>query len=101
MLKQGIVAELDKKTLLNKKGDPWQKCLYISNHLLKRYKHQLTHVQMRMPDRYSLLICQKVPLYTNGCIYIQDDSLARGPKLLSLYTAQQDGFLVRKYWQTG
>jgi len=46
VLKKWIVAELDKKMLLNKKGDPWQKCLYISNHLLKRYKHQLTHVQV-------------------------------------------------------
>jgi len=59
VLKQRIVVEFDKKTLLNKKGEPWQKCLYISNHLLKRYKHQLTHVQMRMPDSYSLLICRR------------------------------------------
>jgi len=32
---------------------------------------------------------------------IQDDSVARGPKLLSMYTVEQRGFLVRKYWQTG
>ena len=32
---------------------------------------------------------------------IQGESLARGPKLLSMYTVQQRGFLVRKYWQTG
>ena len=38
-MKQWIVAELDKKTLLNEKGGPWPKFLYISNHLLKRYKH--------------------------------------------------------------
>ena len=33
--------------------------------------------------------------------YIQGESLARGPKLLSLYTVEQRGFLVHKYWQTG
>jgi len=27
-------------------------------------------------------------------------SLARGPKLLSMYTVEQRGFLFRKYWQT-
>jgi len=32
---------------------------------------------------------------------IQDESLAIGPKLLSMYTVEQRGFLVRKYWQTG
>jgi len=32
---------------------------------------------------------------------IQGDSLARGPKLLSMYTVEQRGFLFRKYWQTG
>jgi len=33
--------------------------------------------------------------------FIQDESLARGPKLLSMYTVEQGGFLVHKYWQTG
>jgi len=32
---------------------------------------------------------------------IQDESLARGPKLLSMYTVEQRGFLVRKCTQTG
>ena len=32
---------------------------------------------------------------------IQDESLARGPKLLSMYTVEGRGFLFRKYWQTG
>ena len=32
---------------------------------------------------------------------IHDDSVARGPKLLSMYTVEQREFLVRKYWQTG
>jgi len=31
----------------------------------------------------------------------QGESLARGPKLLSMYTVEQRGFLFRKYWQTG
>ena len=34
-------------------------------------------------------------------IQLQGDSLARGPKLLSMYTVEQRGFLVHKYWQTG
>ena len=32
---------------------------------------------------------------------LQGGSLARGLKLLSMYTVEQRGFLVRKYWQTG
>jgi len=32
---------------------------------------------------------------------IQGESLARGPKQLSMYTVEQRAFLVRKYWQTG
>jgi len=32
---------------------------------------------------------------------IQGESLTRGPKLFSMYTVEQRGFLVRKYWQTG
>ena len=34
-------------------------------------------------------------------VVIQGDPLAKGPKLLSMYTVEQRGFLVRKYWQTG
>jgi len=32
---------------------------------------------------------------------IQGESRTRDPKLLSMYTVEQRGFLVRKYWQTG
>jgi len=32
---------------------------------------------------------------------IQGESLARGPKLLSLYTLEQRGFVFHKFWQTG
>jgi len=35
------------------------------------------------------------------CREIKGDSLARGLKLLPMYTVEQRGFLVRKYWQTG
>ena len=34
-------------------------------------------------------------------IMLHGESLARGPKILSMYTVEQRGFLVRKYWQTG
>jgi len=37
----------------------------------------------------------------HGTWNIQGESLTRGPKLLSTYTVEQRGFLVRKYWQTG
>ena len=30
---------------------------------------------------------------------IQGDSLPRGPKLLSMYTVEQRGFLLHKYWK--
>jgi len=32
---------------------------------------------------------------------LQGESLARGPKLLSMYTVEKRGILIRKYWQTG
>jgi hypothetical protein len=34
-------------------------------------------------------------------MYIQGESLTRDPKLLSLYTVEQRGFLIHKYWQAG
>ena len=38
----------------------------------------------------------------SSCLQVvQGESLARGPKLLSMYTVEQRGFLVRKHWQTG
>ena len=40
------------------------------------------------------LCCRHFPV-------IQGESLARGPKLLFMYTIEQRGFLVRIYWQTG
>ena len=43
------------------------------------------------------------PLSSRWLLFLtsQCESLARGPKLLSMYTFEQRGFLVRKYWQTG
>jgi len=34
-------------------------------------------------------------------MYVQGESLARGPTIMSMYTVEQPGFLVSKYWQTG
>jgi len=34
-------------------------------------------------------------------LLIQGESVAGGPKLLSMYTVEQRGFIVRKYWQAG
>ena len=42
-----------------------------------------------------------------NCIRLESSEIYRvslsleGPKLLSMYTVEQRGFLVRKYWQTG
>ena len=38
--------------------------------------------------------------HTHTHTHTQGESLARGPKLLSMYTVEQHGFLVHKYWQT-
>ena len=49
----------------------------------------------------------KTPLQVHALHYvtpygnIQGESLARGPKLLSMYTVERRGFLVHKYWHTG
>ena len=63
-------------------------------------------VQQLILYRVVLLECSAVGLpsfyyVNNRNSYIQGKSLARGPKLLSMYTVEQRGFLVRKYWQTG
>ena len=42
----------------------------------------------------------KESLDNNATQLLQGESVARGPKLLSLYTVEQSGFLFRKYWQT-
>jgi len=47
------------------------------------------------------LRCGGTTLHAARKEYIQGESLARGPKLLSMYTIEQRGFLFRKYWQTG
>jgi len=36
-----------------------------------------------------------------GTNFVQSESLARGPKLLSMNRVEQRGFLFRKCWQTG
>ena len=38
---------------------------------------------------------------SNNSHIVESDTLARSSKLLSMYTVEQRGFLVRKYWQTG
>jgi len=50
-----------------------------------------------MEPRFFVRVNEISALY--GTIYRM--SLARGPKLLSMYTVEQRGFLFRKYWQTG
>ena len=46
---------------------------------------------------YVSLQCRNIIVYG----LIQSDSLARGPRLLSMYTVEQRRFLVRKYWERG
>ena len=73
-----------------------------------RIKEQETHLTLQEHDdddnihRYisvASFTIISVPYYNTG--NIQSESLARGPKLLSMYTVEQRGFLLRKYWQTG
>jgi len=40
-------------------------------------------------------------IYSDKTVHIQGESLARGPKLLSMYADEQCGFLICKYWQAG
>ena len=72
-----------------------------------RFLRNISHFKKKWA-RYGLKICidphVKCPLlllYRVIHFVIQGDSLARGPKLLSMYTVEQHGFLFRKYWQTG
>ena len=50
-------------------------------------------------------ICQGHKYQPQQCshvwILIQGESLARGPKILSMYWVEKRRFLVRKYWHTG
>ena len=49
----------------------------------------------------SLMALKCVFLSRGNRVIIQGESLARGPKLFSMYTVEKRGFLFRKYWQTG
>ena len=71
--------------------------------------HSLIRSGLKYPEVSSKVYhdsyCQlgssvSLPWVILRCI-IQGESLARGPKLLSMYTVEQRGFLFRKYWQTG
>jgi len=49
-------------------------------------------------------MCLSNPMRTMAStflLFLQGESPARGPKILSKYTVEQRGFLVRKYRQTG
>jgi len=54
------------------------------------------------PKHVELIeIINKIIIVASSWLFIQGDSLARGPKLLSMYIVEWRGFLFRKYWQTG
>jgi len=68
---------------------------------LRKYLDQILYPKLwKSQDQYTDL---KVRAYWDQyiCVYIQAESLTRGPKLLSMYTVEQRGFLVCEYWQTG
>ena len=54
-----------------------------------------------MCNRVDGLNSQTYKTEFKTALQIQGESLARGPRLLSMYTVEQREFLVRKYWQTG
>ena len=49
----------------------------------------------------AVFLLYEISASTRGLCILYRASLSRGPKLLSMYTVEQRGFLVRKYWQTG
>ena len=49
--------------------------------------------------RWDLVQMKRVNCALSGDV-LRGESLPRGPKLLSMYTVEQRGFLIRKYWQT-
>ena len=64
-------------------------------------KHNTNAIQHRYMFRSTRTIIRHLYYKRLNKIILQGESLARGPKLLSMYTVEQRGFLVRKYWQTG
>jgi len=50
---------------------------------------------------HCTIISQVSPHLSLSVLEIQGESLARGPKLLSVCTVERRGFLIHKYWQTG
>ena len=50
---------------------------------------------------YRIYFKVRSRVFRNSVAIVQGEYLARGPKLFSMYTVEQRGFLVRKHWQTG
>jgi len=74
--------------------------LYISH-----YSDEIQAAECQTWCRYELSVsrfrfCPQNSLFIL-LVHIHGESLARGPKLLSMHTVELRGFLVRKYWQTG
>ena len=67
-------------------------------HICKSKQHPV-NVTVVLCALWSYILCDVNQ--TGNVLYVQAESLSRGPKLLSMYTVEQRGFLVRKYWQTG
>ena len=80
-----------------KMNSPTQR--YMEAFVVERY--QLKNNPYNIQVNTSILYVVYIYIYIYIHTYIQGESLARGPKLLSMYTVEQCGFLVRKYWQTG
>jgi len=63
-----------------------------------------THLKYVIQIFHYTNSCKKTThFYVYTCIacLLPGTSLTRGPRLLSMYTVEQRGFLVHKYWQTG
>ena len=58
-------------------------------------------LELRLPCYTGMYLHTNMPYGIIRFPYIQGESPARDPKLFSVYTVEQRGFLVRKYWQTG
>ena len=71
--------------------------------LLWLMTYKIWAVLVDLPERLRNKIVFNSPLNSPHLFdtLVQGESLARGPKLLSMYTVEQRGFLIHKYWQTG
>jgi len=69
--------------------------------IFQRAKHIFNSIKVGLVIVKPLSQINSLIISSYLIVNIQGDSLARGPKLLSMYKVEQRGFLFRKYWHAG